>query len=211
MAPSRRSPRSGRSFHGPHPRWQAPRALVVTFLAGALAFTAAGCTGKDPYAPGETLGTWSVTGALVSTTCGATPNPWQFDVKLRHEDTTVYWVQGGAPISGRIDPAARATLKASDVRTVREANAKTKTAACTMAREDVVDLTLSPVTTPSTTTTATTVDLSTATSFKGTLSYRFSVSEGSMCDDQLTESGGDFDALPCEVKYTLEARRTAAK
>jgi len=184
---------------------------ALGILAGALALPATGstgCTGKDPYAPGETLGTFAVTGALVSTTCGATPNPWQFDVKLRHEDTTIYWVQGGAPIAGIVDRTARAVLKASDVRTVREANARTKTAACTMAREDVVELALAPVTTPASTTA---VDLSTATSFKGTLTYRFSVAPGSMCDDQLAESGGDYAALPCEVKYEIGAQRTAAK
>jgi hypothetical protein len=182
------------------------RSLVFLACGAALlALSAPGCTGKDPYAPGEPLGTFKVTGTLVSSTCGATPNPWLFDVKLRHQaTTTLYWVQGDAPISGMIDPLARSIMKASDTRTVREADAKKKLAACNMVREDTVDLVLSPVVTPVT-------DVKPATTFKGTLKYRFSVTEGSQCEDQLTESGGDFATLPCEVSYELGAQKIEGK
>jgi hypothetical protein len=174
----------------------------VSLAVLALAASASGCTGKDPFNPGDSLGSFAVTGKLVSTTCGATPDPWSFGVKLRHEAGTLYWVQGGLPISGSIDAMARAVLKASDTRTVRAADAKKKLAACTMSREDVVDLVLSPVQTPLT-------DIKTATEFKGTLSYRFVVGEGSDCSDQLAESGGDYAALPCDVRYELTAKRVA--
>lgn len=176
-------------------------ARVVFGLSMAAAFAAVpGCTGKDPFNPGEALGSFSVTAKLVSTTCGSTPDPWSFSVKLRHEGGTLYWVQGGMPISGSIDTTARAVLKASDTRTVRAADGKRKIAACTMSREDLVDLVLSPVQTPVT-------DIRTATEFKGTLSYRFVVGEGADCSDQLAEAGGSYTALPCEVRYELSATR----
>lgn len=167
----------------------------------ALVALATACTGKDPYRPGESIGTFKVSAKLVSTTCGQTPDPWEFDVKLRHERNTLFWVQGDAPVSGLVDGAARAVLKSTDVRTVRPANEKQNLAACTMARADVVDLVLSPMTSHS-------GDPSGATSFKGTLTYAFSVTEGSSCDDQLLDSGGDFAALPCNVAYELVGTRT---
>jgi hypothetical protein len=159
------------------------------------------CSGKDPYRPGESLGAFHVTAKLVSTTCGKTPDPWEFDVRLRHEKTTLYWVQGDAPISGLVDPAARAVLKSSATQTLRAANPKAQMAACAMARADVLDLVLAPIAVPVT-------DLQPTTSFKGSLTYRFAATEGSECEDQLAASGGDFDVLPCDVKYDLDGVRT---
>lgn len=171
-------------------------------LLATLAICAgSGCSGKDPYRPGESIGAFHVTGALVSTTCGKTPDPWQFDVRLRHERNTLYWVQGDAPISGLVDGAAKAVLKSSDVRTVRAADPKRQMAACAMSRADVLSLVLAPTVAPA-------IDLQGATSFKGTLTYRFDATEGSECEDQLATSGGDFTALPCEVHYNLEGKRT---
>ncbi|MBX3193321.1 MAG: hypothetical protein KF819_40435 [Labilithrix sp.] len=176
------------------------RILALPLLM-TVALAAHGCTGKNPYAPGESLGSFAVTGKLVSTSCGATPDPWSFEVKLRHEDATLYWVHGGIPISGKVDKtAARVVLKASETQTVRPADAKKKLAACTMSREDTVDLVLSPVTLPLT-------DLKTATEFKGALSYRFAAGEAADCSDQLLETGGDYAAIPCEVRYELSAKR----
>ncbi|MBS2018011.1 MAG: hypothetical protein JST00_34365 [Deltaproteobacteria bacterium] len=183
------------------------RGLLVgaPLCAVVLVGSSAGCTGKDPFNPGESLGTFRVTGALVSSTCGTTPNPWQFDVKLRHEAvTTLYWVQGGLPISGKLDPVARSVMSATETRNMRAADAKTSRAACNLVREDSLDVVLAPVTPPIT-------DVKTATSFKGTLKYRFSPTQGSECDDQLLDTGGDFAALPCEVSYTIEGTKTAEK
>ena len=93
-------------------------------------------------------------------------------------------------------------LKFSDVQTVRAADDKTKTPACTMARTDTVDVVLAPIGTA-------TAYPAVATSFSGTLSYQFTVADStSYCDDQLTASGGDFATLPCTVSYTLTATRT---
>lgn len=173
-----------------------PATLALAALAGG-----AGCSGKDPYRPGESLGAFHVTGKLVSTTCGATPDPWEFDVRLRYERRTLYWVQGDAPIAAQVDSAAKATLKSGTTQTVREADARSRTAACTIARSDVVELVLAPLTAPF-------EDVAGATSFKGTLTYRFAPTEGSSCEDQLSDSGGDFATLPCDVKYDVAGLRT---
>ncbi|MDB4942774.1 MAG: hypothetical protein JWP97_2308 [Labilithrix sp.] len=172
-----------------------------TFIAAGLAALGlASCTGTDPYRPGQSIGVFHVTAALKSSSCGATPNPWEFDVRLRHELSRLYWVQGDRPISATVDAASHATLKATSTQTVREAAGKT--AACAMQRDDVVDVTLSGVTTNPT------VDLAPADAFLGTMSYHFTAVEGSSCDDQLSAAGGDFDALPCDIAYELKAKRT---
>jgi hypothetical protein len=171
-------------------------ALAIALICGGSA-----CSGKDPYRPGESLGAFQVTANLVATSCGATPNPWKFNVRLRHDKTTLYWVQGDAPISGLVDPTAHATLKATAVQTMRAADAKTQVAACAMSRADVLDLVLAPAVTP-------VADVAGTTSFKGTLTYHFAATDGSDCQDQLAESGGDFTALPCDVHYDLVGTRT---
>lgn len=179
-----------------------PSGFVVLATCATLSLAVAmagGCSGHDPYRPGESIGVFRVEGKLASTSCGATPDPWQFDVRLRHEAATLYWVQGDAPISGQIDRTARAVLKTTAVQQVRPADAKSQTAACTMARADVVDLVLAP---------ANATDVKGATSFKGSLTYRFTATEGSSCEDQLTESGGAFATLPCDLRYELVGKRT---
>lgn len=174
---------------------------ALLLLGLAVICGGSGCSGKDPYRPGESIGAFHVTAKLVSTTCGNTPNPWEFDVRLRHDKTTLYWVQGDAPISGLVDPGARAVLKATATQTLRAADPKNPMAACAMARADVLDLVLAPLVKPAT-------DLQPATSFKGTLTYHFAPTEGSECEDQLAAAGGDFDALPCDVHYELDGLRT---
>ena len=175
--------------------------LVPVLLGIAAICGGSGCSGKDPYRPGESIGAFHVTGKLVSTTCGKTPDPWKFDVRLRHERNTLYWVQGDAPISGQVDPSAKAVLKSSDVKTVRAADPKSQRAACAMSRADVLTVVLAPVVAPAT-------DLHGATSFKGTLTYHFDATDGSECDDQLEASGGDFAVLPCDVHYDLGGVRS---
>jgi hypothetical protein len=175
--------------------------LRCTVLAISVVLSLGACSGKDPTRPGESIGVFAVSGKLVSSTCGATPDPWKFDVRLRHEERTLYWVQGDAPISGQVDPQARAVLTSSDVRQMRAADAKSKTPACNMSRTDALDLVLAPVVKPVT-------DVAGVTSFKGTLTYRFAATEGSSCEDQLADSGGDFAAIPCDVSYEIDGLRT---
>lgn len=178
-------------------------ATCASLSIGLAVGGGAGCSGHDPYRPGESIGVFRVSGKLVSTTCGKTPDPWEFDVKLRHEASTLFWVQGDAPVSGVLDASARATMKTTSVQQVRPADAKSQTAACAMSRADIVDLKLAPVANVSNA-----AEVKGATSFAGSLTYRFAPTEGSACDDQLSEAGGDFATLPCDVRYELTGKRT---
>lgn len=173
------------------------RSIVVSSLA-LLAFAAMpACSGKDPYNPGAKLGTFHVSAKLTHTSCGPTPNPWEFDVRLNHDGSTLYWIQGGAPIQGQVDTTARTQLEAEVVQEVRAADAKAKREACSIARTDVLALTLADAEAKPTS------DPALMQSFSGSLVYTFAPVSGSDCSDQTTVSGGDFDALPCEVHYDL--------
>lgn len=169
----------------------AKRSVRHVFILAPVVFAAglaSGCFGKDPYNPGTSLGTFRVMGTIVSNSCAEAPNPWEFDVKLSRDDKKLYWLSGGLPAEGVIDSSSHAVLSSEDTRTVREADPKTKTAACVLLRKDTLDTVLSnaPV-----------------SSFIGNLTYRFEVVDGSDCADQLVTAGGGFDALPCQVTYRI--------
>ena len=175
------------------------RSLVVSGVALlSLACALPACSGKDPYSPGTKLGTFHVTAKLTQTTCGATPDPWEFDVRLNHEGSMLYWVQTDAPpIEGQVDASARTQLAAELVLEVRPADVKAKREACTIARRDVLAVTLADANAQPTS------DPALLQSFTGSLVYTFTPTSGSDCSDQVTASGGDFATLPCEVRYDL--------
>ncbi len=166
-----------------------------------FATLAAACSGKNPYEPGTKLGTFHVSAALKSSTCGPTVNPWEFDVRLNHEGTTLYWIQGGAPIGADVDTSARTVLKAEVVQEVRAAAAKREP--CSIARSDVLALQLASADAQPA------ADPAQLASFAGTLIYTFAPTAGSDCADQVQSSGGDFAALPCEVHYDLTGMLTS--
>jgi hypothetical protein len=177
---------------------------MARFAIALLALCALGavsCTGKDPYNPGEPVGQFRVTATLTKSTCGQTPNPWAFDVKLRHEGTSLYWVQGDAPVKGKVDSGARATLETTDTRTLREADLKNQVAACVVSRKDTLQVALMAGTLPAT-------DVVSTNAFTGSLSYHFEPIAGADCSDQLLSTNGDYEALPCDVTYDLSASRT---
>lgn len=168
------------------------RSFLVAFALSA----ALGCTGTDRLAPGEPIGTFHVTSTLTSTTCGPVPNPWEFDIRLRFADTTLYWVQGGAPVSGTVS-ASRVELRAKDVVTVRPPDQRSRSNGCAIQREDVVSMTLARADqTPAS-------NLAETEAFTGTLRYTFQPTETSDCMDQLSHAGGDFENLPCDVIYEI--------
>jgi hypothetical protein len=170
---------------------------VLALLIGAA------CSGKDPYNPGTPLGTFHVSAKLTASTCGTVPDPWEFDVKLAHEESTLYWIQGGAPVSGTMDKTARATMKTTDSRELRAADARKKLAACVVIRDDFLDVALAGPNAD-----APLATVGEATRFNGKLTYRFSPMDGSDCSDQTLDQGGDYAVLPCEVSYDLAAAQT---
>lgn len=179
------------------PRPEAMSAVRSMVASSLGLFVLAACSGKDPFSPGQKLGTFHVSAKLTHSSCGPTPDPWEFDVRLHHDASTLYWIQGGVPIEGRVDTTARARLEAEIVHEVRAADARSKRQACAISRTDVLALTLADADAEPTN------DPALARSFAGELVYAFTPTAGSDCSDQVAASGGDFDALPCEVHYNL--------
>jgi len=172
-------------------------------LALTGTFTLVACSGKDPYSPGAQLGTFHVSAKLLGTTCGATPNPWEFDVRLNHDGQRLFWIQGGQPVGADVNlETAKTALVAESLHDLRKEDTRAKLAACAVLRKDTVDVMLvgedakpSP-------------DPSLAKSFVGTLAYGFAPTDGSDCSDQLLSTRGDFEQLPCEVHYEITGQFT---
>ena len=170
-------------------------------LVGSLAIVLGACTGKDPYRPGTAIGTFHVEAKRAANSCGSSavpPDPWKFDVRLSRDQRTLYWVQGGLPVSGTLDEgkpdAPKATMKSSDTRTVRAANAKLGLAACALTRDDTLEATLARGA-------GAEADFE---AFTGTLTYRFVPTADSDCSDAVVGEGGDgFAELPCDIRFDL--------
>lgn len=175
------------------------RALSVLVFAGV----AVACGGKDPTNPGVGIGEFKVTATLTSTTCGTTPNPWVFDVRLNRDGSTLYWIQNSLPIAGAVDSSARTKLETSVTSELRHATDKNP-ASCSVTRSDAVDMALANEEAKPA------VDPADARKFSGVLRYTFAPTDGSQCDDQLLSTGGDFAALPCVVTYMLDGEMTKA-
>jgi hypothetical protein len=174
------------------------RRALLLLIALATAAVAFACTGKDPYRPGTALGTFHVDAKLVANSCGEgqAPDPWTFDVKLARDPGTLYWIQGGLPVSGKLGADAHATLANDDTATIHGADAGLPK--CALTRHDALDATLA----------ADPADATGIVGFSGTLTYTFGPTSDSDCSDQLAFAGGTFAALPCSVSYTLSATRT---
>jgi hypothetical protein len=170
----------------------APR-LALALLA-ALGATGPGC--NDQPLPGTMYGRYKVTGQAKVDSCGAglgAPDPWVFDAELSREGDIIYWswMDGSAPLSGPLVSSTRATITTSVAANVDPSEAGL--GPCTLARSDDIELTLATGAPPA--------------SFTGSISYAFAPQSGATCSDQLTTSGGTYDALPCTVSYTVTAAR----
>jgi hypothetical protein len=168
----------------------------------AVALISVACGGKDPTNPGVPVGTFHVKASLTSSTCGQPPNPWEFDVRLNRDGSTLYWVQNQLPVAGDVDRLARTKLDAEVQSELRKADEKRKLAACSLVRRDTLEILLA------TEEQKPAVDPADTHSFEGSLRYEFAPTDGSQCEDQLTAAGGGYDALPCVVTYNVAGTMT---
>jgi hypothetical protein len=165
--------------------------------------------------PGTPLGTYNVTGALGTNTCGSglgAPSPWNFTVQMSEDTsttpTTLYWLSSdGTELSSTMSSATKVTITQTvtsnpdAVAAMADAGPDAGVAAtgapgaCDLQQSTTLALTLSAGSPP--------------TSFAGTMTYTFEsatgVSSSSNCTDQLAASGGTYDTLPCTASYSLSA------
>jgi hypothetical protein len=160
-----------------------------------------GCVGhaQDAHEPGDRLGTYHATGKLVSDSCQATvlgvSSDWQFDVKLSRQSHTLYWINGEEAIPGTIANDGVSFGFQSGVEVTLQASRGTRPG-CVIQRTDNASGELSS---------SSTTDVP---HFDVDMSFNYAVKSGSECAGFVGVEGG-FSALPCNVSYTLSAKRTA--
>lgn len=169
-------------------------------LACAILLLCPGCVGRgqDAHEPGDRLGTYHASGALVSDTCqasvlGVTSN-WAFDVKLSRQADTLYWLNGEEAIPGSIASDGRSFDFQSGVE-VTLATAQGANPGCIIERTDAASGKLSS---PS-------ADVK---SFSVQMTFAYAARSSSECAGFVGVEGG-FAGLPCQVSYNLSGTRTA--
>ncbi len=171
--------------------------LVASCAFSCLCF---GCFGRgqDAHEPGDRLGTYHVTGALVADSCKApllgVTSDWQFDVKLSREGDTLYWLNGQEAIPGSIAADGRTFDFQSGVQVTLEA-AHGAALGCVIDRSDLANGRLS----------SSTEDVG---KFSVDMSFEYAEGSNAACAGFVGVEGG-FESLPCQVRYALTAKRTA--
>jgi hypothetical protein len=174
-----------------------PRLFLTTAIA--LASFATSC-GTAPGLPGTSLGTYNVSGALVTNTCGASlglPSPWTFTAQMSEVGTSIYWqISGGSMVSGTMSSATQVNITAIDTSNVDTSEAGVE-GPCDLTSSTAMNLVLSAGSPP--------------TSFTGAVGYTFTAATGvsstTDCTDQLSAYGGPYDTLPCTASYSLTGMR----
>jgi hypothetical protein len=166
----------------------------------AILLLCTGCVGRgqDAHEPGDRLGTFHATGALTSDTCQASllgvTSEWQFDVKLSRDGSTLYWLNGQEAIPGEIAKDGTSFDFASGVEVTLQA-AHGAMPGCAMVRSDTASGVLGSNSTD-------------VPSFRVDMSFGYAVEAGSQCAGWVGVQGG-FAIIPCTVRYSLTAKRTA--
>lgn len=154
---------------------------------------------QDAHEPGDRLGTYHATGKLISDSCQASilgvSSDWQFDVKLSRESHTLYWLNGEEAIPGTIANDGVSFGFQSGVEVLLQAPQGARPG-CVIQRTDRASGALSS---------SSTTDVP---RFAADMSFNYAVKSGSQCAGFVGVEGG-FTALPCQVSYKLNAKRTA--
>ncbi|MGZ3419115.1 MAG: hypothetical protein ACXVEE_14685 [Polyangiales bacterium] len=184
------------------------RTLIFSFLV--LGLTACSSNLKENE-PGDPLGSYALSAdADLSSSCiellNASPRPWTFDVTLRRDGATGYWVtKGSGPIEGTIDTNGAISFKQTTPITVHGPDKARELGTCVVAKTDEFVGTLAGAPNSATG----------LASFSGTLRYSYQVVPGADCRDIVGGSGlaadpslPHFSTLPCDVRYAVTATRT---
>jgi hypothetical protein len=167
---------------------------LATVGACAIAALSMFC---GPALPGTALGTYNVTGTLVSDTCGNANNPWTFTVQMSEDGTVLYWLPSGASSSSANLTSATKAAIATVVTANVDATEAGALGPCDLTVATTLDISLAAGLTPSTFT----------ASYAETVSAATGVSSTNNCTDQLSSSGGSYMTLPCTTSYTLSGSR----
>src|SRR5580698_9163522 len=129
-------------------QWRSGRFWMQALLPAFCAILVPSCGDL----PGQTFGTYAVTGTPDANSCGpgiGAPDPWQFDVVLSESGTTLYWrwMDESPLMSGQVTASGDATLTEYAVANVDTRDGGVQ-GPCNLQRNDRVDLVLARSTPP---------------------------------------------------------------
>lgn len=178
--------------------------VLLVLLTGCSDFF-----GNKERAAGEPLGVYKLeANADMASSCteiiNSTPRPWSFDVTLRRDGSTGYWLSGPEPIEGTIDSKGTLSFKRTLRVPIRPADKVNELGPCTILRtDDFAGALAGSPTSPSG-----------IASFTGTLRYSYQIEPGSDCRDVVGSPGPDrkaplFSTLPCDARFAVTATRVS--
>lgn len=182
-------------FSRPRPAGRGASLLHALWLPGFGAL--GGCLADhDGRVPGDPLGSFAVTARLESSDCGegamGAPELWEFEVRLSREHSTLFWLNGQAPVEGKLDPST-GRFEIESTSRVEATPASRDGPGCVLLRHDRAVGTLL-------------TSEGAVTGFTTELGYHYSVDVGRRCAEWIGVTGG-FARLPCAQRYRAEARR----
>ena len=193
----------------PGARWYARGMLVrIGLLALATAASPSGCDkifgdgSQNAHAPGTDLGSFHVTATSTSNTCGAgalgAQSSWQFDVRLQRDTGVLYWNNGQAAIAGALsDDGVTFSFDTQVIQNMRDPSV-VGPPPCSVTRADHASGKLDSAG-------------DTVASFSGELSYTFSPTAGSNCEDLVFSETPVVAALPCSFGYAMTGSSAAVE
>lgn len=175
--------------------------MLRVFASSLLVIALSGC--RPAKLAGESLGEFSVDGALESNTCELgypAPSALAFFVEVRRErgSSYGYWkLPDGPLVSGAVQEDGTFRFEQRTVVEAFAADPDTGTPGCTLDRVEVVAGTAAAMT-------------DAGAPFQGRTTITVSPSAGTYCAPLLTLYGGTFPVLPCRIEYALTGERVSA-
>lgn len=156
---------------------------------------------QNAHAPGTDLGSFHVTANTKSNTCGpgafGAQTSWTFDVRLQRDDGVLYWNNGQASVSGTLSPDdVSFSFDTQVIQNMRDPNV-VGPPPCSIARADHASGKLDAATEP-------------VSSLRGELTYTFTQTAGSNCEDLVLSETPLVLQLPCSFAYDMTGANAAA-
>ena len=204
------------------------RLASATFASALLLTLGIGLSACQPEYPGESLGTYEISGQLLSNDCGAGAVPaidsFAFAVDLRVEGNSAYWRRPSRPvISGIAEGQHRYRFEARAHLPLPQAVPYEVDGTCVLEQYESIAVTLSfdapddtepsadaavderpDAGSPDVELPSRIADGVAMNRLVGENEIRFTPVTGSICTAATAASGGPFQALPCGVRYRLE-------
>lgn len=187
---------------------------TLSVFVASITVCASGCSLIDPPEPPPAVGTFAVTGELQMNSCGfaAMPMPTSYEVNaelagLPGGEATWRWESNGSTVTGSASAGGTYRFVTARQMVMIAADPFYEIPGCTLEErsEVVVEVDPVPQATDGGVAEPTDADGGVVTrSLEGTYTVDIYPVAGSDCRALLGANGGNFQAMPCQAKSTLE-------